>query len=203
MGDHGAVADVGETLVELLRDRMTDLVSDDQIVLASPVDEDLKSKVRLTLFLFEIEGNTPHSTAERPRSTNGTPMRTPLRLDLKYLLTALPVGGNGSTTPTAKSMNEHEVLGRAMQVLRDNGIVTGPDLRGSLKTDDERLHVSMLPNTADSVMNLWNTFQDEPYHPSVAYLVTPVEIESHQEVPANRVEQFQIEEHVRRGGEDG
>jgi len=202
MGDHGAVADVGETLVELLRDRMTGLLSDDQIVLASPADEDLKSKVRLTLFLFDVEGSTPAGSFERPPPTDGTPRREPLRLELKYLLTALPVGGNGSTTVTAKSLNEHTVLGRAMQVLRDNAVVGGPDLRGSLADDDERLHVSLLPETTDAVTNVWNTFREEPYHPSVSYLVTPVEIESRREAPADRVEHFRVEERVHVGRDD-
>jgi hypothetical protein len=201
MGDHGAIADVGETLVELLRDRMT-LVSDDQIALASPVDTDLKSKVRLTLYLFDIDGSLPQSNRGRQPSTNGTAPRDSLRLELTYLLTALPVESNGSTTPTDKSKNEHTVLGRAMQVLADNAIVDGPDLYGSLATDDEALHVSILPETTDTVVNLWNTFQDEPYHPSVSYLVTPVDIESREDVSTARVEQFRVEEHVRTGGDD-
>lgn len=202
MGDHGAIADVGETLVELLRDRMTGPVSDDQIALASPADEDLKNKIRLTLFLFDIEGTSPRPAPERQTNSDGTSASGPLRLELKYLLTALPVGGNGSRTATAKSRDEHRVLGRAMQVFRDNAIVDGPDLRGSLAADEERLHVSMLPETTDTVLNLWNTFQEEPYHPSVSYLVTPVEIESRRGVPAERVEHVRIEEHVRTGGTD-
>lgn len=201
MGDHGAVADAGETLVKLLRDRIT-LVSDDQIVLASPVDEDLKNKVRLTVFLFDVDRSTPAATPEHSAPTDGISTREPVRLDLKYLLTALPVKGNGSTTTTDKSKNEHAVLGRAMQVLRDNAIVSGSDLQGSLAEGDEALQVSMLSETTDTIMNLWNTFREEPYHPSVTYLVTPVEIESRREMAVDRVEQFQVQEHVRTGGED-
>lgn len=196
MGNYGAIADAGETIVELLRDRMTDLVDDDQIVLASPVDEDLKKKARLTVYLFDVEGSTPEPHAGRPTTKDSVLKQMPLRLDLKYLLTAHPVTGDGGTTTSAKSMEEQRVLGRAMQVLGDNAIVDGSDLQGSLADGDETIHLSILPGVTDTVVNLWNTFNDEPYRPSVAYLVTPVAIESRREMPVERVEQMQIREHI-------
>lgn len=202
MGDHGAIADAGKTIVELLRDRMTGFVDDDQIVLASPVNEDLKNKVRLTVFLFDIQGNTHHANAEQPPPTDGMSRKSPLRLDLKYLLTAHPGTGNGGTSTSAKTMEDQRVLGRAMQILGDNAIVDGSDLRGSLATGNETLRISVLSETADTVVNVWNTFQGEPYRPSVSYLVTPVEIESRREEPVERVHQVNIEEHVPTGGFD-
>lgn len=201
MGDHGAVADAGDTLVKLLRDRMT-LLSDEQIVLASPVDKDLKNKVRLTVFLFDVERSTPSGATQQFDSPDGTPTGEPVQLDLKYLLTALPVQGNGSTTTTERSKNEHAVLGRAMQILHDNAIVDGSDLQGSLEAGDEALRVSMVSQTTDRIMNLWNTFREEPYHPSVTYLVTPVEIESRREMAVERVQQFQVTEHIPASDED-
>lgn len=199
MGDHGAIADAGRTLVALLRDRMTGLLTSDQVVLASPVDDDLDDDVRLTVFLFDVDGTTPPSGERRGRAT-GTD--DPLRVELKYLLTAHPGREDSTTKTTARTANEHTVLGRAMQVLDDNAIVEGPDLRGSLADDDERLQVSVLSETADTVVNLWTTFQDAPYRPSVSYLVTPVEIESRRESAGERVEEFRVEEHVRTGGGD-
>lgn len=199
MGDHGAIADAGETLVELLRDRMTETgpLSTNQIVLASPVDDALNNDVRLTVFLFDVGGSTPMDGAQR----NGGPNES-LRLDLKYLLTAHPGKENSSTSTTARTANEHTVLGRAMQVLQDNAIIEGPDLQGSLSTDEEHLEVSLLGESTDSVVNMWNTFGNEPYRPSVAYLVTPVEIESRRETPVERVERVRFEEYVPGGSDE-
>lgn len=202
MGDHEAISDVGETLVALLRDRMTDLVDVDQIALASPVDDDLKNKVRLTVFLYAIEGSSHHGPADRSMETHDPPRREPLRVDLRYLVTAHPTTGDGGTTTTGKTLEEQRVLGRAMQVLQDNAIVSGSDLRGSLAAGNERLQLSVLPETTDTVVNVWNTFQNEPFRPSVAYLVTPVAIESRREAPVERVEEFQVEEHLPTGGPD-
>lgn len=202
MGDHGAIADAGETVVELLRDRMADLVDDDQIVLASPVDDDLKNKVRLTVFLYAVEGSSHHGATESSRQLHEPPRREPLRADLRYLVTAHPTSGDGGTTTTGKTLEEQRVLGRAMQVLQDNAIVAESDLQGSLAAGNERLQLSVLPETTETVVNLWNTFQGEPFRPSVAYLVTPVAIESRREAPVERVEAFQVEEHAPTGGGD-
>lgn len=202
MGDHGAVADAGETIVELLRDRMTELVSADQIVLASPVDDDLKNKVRLTLFLYAVERSSHHGPAEQAVQSHDPPRHEPLRVDLKYLLTAHPITGDGGTTTTGETLEEQRVLGRAMQVLHDNPIISGSDLQGSLATGDERLQLSVLPESTDTAVNVWNTFQGEPFRPSVAYLVTPVAIESRREAPVERVEEFRVEEHIPTGDID-
>lgn len=202
MGDEGAIADVGKTLVELLRTRMDDSLTDDQIVLASPVDDDLKPKVRLTLFLFAVDRSAHHSNVEHRLPSDGPQTREPLSLDLKYLLTAHEGKGNGGTSTTVKSMDVHTVLGRAMQVFQDNAIVQGPDLYGSLATDDEPLQLSILPETTNTVVNLWNTFQGEPYRPSVTYLATPVDIESRHEEPVERVEHVRVDESIRTGDGD-
>lgn len=203
MGDHRAIADVGESLVSLLGDRMADLITDDQVVLASPVDDDLANTVRLTLYLFDVQRSTPKSTPSRQQPPGETPRRDSLSLDLSYLLTAHPGKENSSATVTSETKDEHTVLGRAMQVLHDNALVDGPDLKGSLSPGDDALQVTPLPETTDTVVNLWNTFQNEPYRPSVPYLVTPVEIESRREAPTDRVEQVRLDTHRPAGGRDG
>lgn len=191
------------TIVGLLRDRMVDLVDEDRIALASPVDDDLKGNVRLTVFLYDVGGAPGPTDGQQPAPSGGTRSEEPVRLELKYLLTAHPGGGNGSATSSAKTAEEQRVLGRAIQVLGDNAIVEEPDLRGSLAAGGETLRLSLLPESTDTVVNLWNTFQGEPYRPSVAYLATPVEIESRRETPIERVEEARFEGHVRIGESDG
>jgi hypothetical protein len=199
VGDHGAIADAGETIVDLLRDRMADLVNDDkQIVLASPVDDDLQQKVRLTVYLFDVD-RTGHSQSGERR---GSVADDALALDLKYLLTAHPGQRTSSTTTTTETLNEHKMLGRAMQVLHDNAIVRGPDLRGSLADGDEVLELSVLPETTDTVVNVWNTFEGEPYRPSVSYLATPVTIEPREPAGGERVTDATFKEYLRTGGDD-
>lgn len=95
----------------------------------------------------------------------------PLALDCRYLLTAYPSAGTGNET--TKRADQHRVLGRAMQVLRDGAVVHEGDLSGTLSTP---LRVSPVAESMDEILNIWGTFDERPYQPSVAYLVTPVEI---------------------------
>jgi hypothetical protein len=114
----------------------------------------------------------------------------PLRLDLRYLLTTYP--SKGGSDETANTKAQHMVLGRAMQVLQDESILTGSVLEGSFG-GDESLYVSILPRTREEIVDIWSTFTDEPYQPSVAYLVTPVVVESTRQKPFERVLEFEAD----------
>lgn len=194
MGDYGSIADVGQTLVDLLEDRMEGLIGRDDVALASPESQgEGGNNWRLTLYLYDISENEHQRNADRqdPEPSEPAVSGSPLVLDLQYLLTAHP--SKGGTAGTNKTKEQHRVLGRAMQVFRDNAIVRGPDLKGSL-ADEENLHLSIEQESLDAVMDIWNTFPDQPYQPSVAYLVTPVTIESREETPVQRILERDMEQ---------
>lgn len=93
-----------------------------------------------------------------------------------------------------RTEEQHRVLGRAMQVIHDNSIIRGSDLKGSL-ADQPDLQVSISPQDMDEVMSIWSTFDETPFQPSVAYLVTPVLIESTEEEEVSRVVERRLEEY--------
>ena len=194
MPTYAAIADVGDTLVSLLRDRMGDLITDSDIALASPEQVEPGDDFRLTLYLYDVTENGELSNEPRPAADPTTQEGPPLVLDLYYLLTAHPSKG-GNDKRTTKTMEQHSVLGRAMQVLHDDAIVSGSDLKGSLSGGD-RIHLSIDSASSDRVVNVWNTFQDTPYRPSVSYVATPVLIESTREEPIQRVIESDIEEYA-------
>lgn len=193
MGDSGAIADVGVTLVELLEDSI-DRLSRGDVALASPgLHGESGNDWRLTLYLYDVSENTHLSAGERPEGdpTEATTPERPIFLDLQYLLTAHPA--TGGTDGTQKTEEQHELLGRAIQVFRDNAILQGSELRGSLAGEDE-IRISIDQESLDAVVNIWNTFSDVSYRPSVAYLVSPVAVESERERPVQRVVQRDLEE---------
>lgn len=200
MASDSAIADVGQTLLAALRDRMSDLVDRDEIALASPSTLGNGNEARLTLFLYRITENADLKNARRheiePSSPEGPPRfrPPPLALDLYYLLTAHP--STGGSDETERSSEQHLVLGRAMQVLHDNAILRGSDLRGSLTDDaeedepEEEVRISVTPTdppAMDNLVSLWGTFPDQPFQPSLSYLVSPVRIDSEREIPTGRV----------------
>lgn len=200
MASDSAITDVGLTLIEVLRDRMGDLVDPDEIALASPGTIGNGNEARLTLFLYRITENADLKNARRqaidPTTAGDPPFHrpSPLALDLYYLLTAHPATGGGDETE--RSGQQHLVLGRAMQVLHDNAILRGSELKDSLAYDpeegrpEEEVRITVEPTDSpamDDLVNLWGTFPDQPFQPSLSYLVSPVRIDSKREIPIGRV----------------
>jgi hypothetical protein len=177
MADFGVIAAVSETLQTVLTNALSTLAPQpDQ----APVAElhDLQgtistSPARLTIFLFEAVEDP--SARNRPRVRGMAPpdltlQKPPMALLLRYLLT--PWGGNRVT--------EHQILGRAMQVLYDGAILSGPDLKGSLAGTDDALKVTLAPLSLEERTRVWHAVQ-KPYRLSVSYEVRVVNLDTEQQ----------------------
>jgi hypothetical protein len=184
MSNFGAIADVGETLIELLRNNMEDLVDRESIVLVSPAEIDSKDNVRLSLFLYQILENI-HLKNQEMQITDPKKLTYPsLALELYYMLTSHV--SSGEHDKTEKMLEEHRVLGRAIQVLYDHSILRGSILKGNLGREEE-LHITIAPLSLDEMTKIWSTFQNKPFRTSVCYLVTPVRIDSSRSMSIQRV----------------
>jgi hypothetical protein len=180
-----AIANVGETLVELLRENMQDLIPADSIALVSPGEIEGKDNIRLSLFLYHVEENIHLKNQEMEKIGSSVLKAPPLAVDLYYMLTSYP--SPGIQDRTERTEDEHSILGRAVQVLHDNPFLTGSVLKGSLSASDTVLHVMITPLSLDDMTKIWSTFKDKSFRPSVCYLVTPVKIESSREKKIRRV----------------
>lgn len=196
MAAHTAIGDVGETLVELLRDRTGDGVDDADIVLGSPGESGPGGDARLTVYLYDVRQNEHLSNDRaRPEST-GRPAGAALVLDLHYLLTAHPKAGRSSATRTRRNRDQHEVLGRAMQILADNGVVREPDVEG-----ERALTVTFASTDREELLDVWGTFAEVPYQPSVPLVVSPVVIDSERDDDSPRVLEAEFSQYSYEGGE--
>jgi hypothetical protein len=170
-----AIRDVGETLVDLLRDSLGGIfAAPEQIVLLSPVEAKIGG-VRLTLFLYSVAPAAElRNELEIPGLLNGDEAVSE-PLDLYYLLTAFaPPEGDD---PTERTLDSHLLLGAAMRVFFDNGTLTGSVLRGELPRDEE-LRLTLQPMTVEDLTRIWSVFPESVLHASASYLVTPVRLRS-------------------------
>lgn len=190
MADHTAIAEVGRSFVDLLRDRMRsppragdpdpEIKNDSDVQLGSP---DRIDGARLSVFLYRVEEN-PHTTNDRREHLTPQADRpAPLELDLYYLVTAYPVEGDDETV---RSEDQHTVLGRVMQIVRDEGALRDTFLEGSLAGGPE-LPIAPAALPIEDVTNVWSTFDSVTYQPSVSYVIGPVAIDSLRETASNRV----------------
>lgn len=193
MADYTAIAEVGETLIDLLRDNLDSGIRD-SIVIISPGEIETGDNIRLSLFLYQIIENTHLKNQEMQTTDPFDPTRLkypPLNLDLYYMLTSHP--SNEIKDKTERTKEEHSLLGRSIQILNDNSILKGSALRGSLAEHDDELHLTMVPISHGDITNIWNTFLDKPFRPSVCYQVTPVTVESTRKIESERVTERKLE----------
>ena len=178
------IADVSETLITLLRNNMGGLVQDPQkeIVLLSP-GELQEKKVRLTLFLYSMVENSFLKNDRRPIEDPGKTRFVPLSLDLHYILSTYTPNVN-IPDPALEAM---KVLGKAMQIFYDNGIISGSVLQGDLPKNNAKLRITLHPISIEDLTRIWSVFPNIAYCSSVGYLVTPARIESERIFKAKRV----------------
>lgn len=179
IGGYTVIADVGASLLKLLRDQLSPdpVPRPDLIGMASPVD---KGDFVLSLYLCSIRENGEARRNEM-QPVGGVLRYPPLAVDLHYLLTA-----HSTADLHTRTLDEHRVLGRVMQVLYDNSVLRSPYLEGTLSENNEELRVTAESLSTDQLTQLWQ-FGDNPYKLSLAYRVGPVLLESNRVKPGPRV----------------
>lgn len=178
MTGSSAIKFVGETLITLLHRKLGKPA--DSIVLGSPGE--INSEALLSLYLYQIVKNSDLNNQGMQKKGNNRLNYPPLVLDLYYMLTSHPAENSTDSTYEA-----HLLLGRAMQVFYDNGILSGSELNENLANEGDELRITLNPTSLDDVTKIWNTFQGRPLKPSVCYIVTPVKIDSEREEETKRV----------------
>ena len=170
MPDFGVIADVSETLRNVLNDALSTLAPP-----AGAELHDLRGNIpdmpaRLTIFLYDVQEDP--SARNRPRVRGIMPpddlsvRKPPMALVLRYLL-----------TPWSDSrVTDHIILGRAMQVLYDDAVLNGTQLAGGLALTDEALKVTLAPLSLDERSRVWFAIQ-KPYRLSIAYEVRVVNLD--------------------------
>lgn len=179
------IADTGASLVKLLRENMVPepVGQPESIGLASPDD---KGDLQLSLFLYSVREHGEARSNQMIGVGTGALQYPPMALELSYLLTA-----HSSAELQNRALDEHRILGKAVQVLHDNSVLRGGYLQGTLAENNEELRIAPDKLSMDSLRNIWN-FSDIPYKLSVGYSVGPVMIDSTRIKPTKRVLEREI-----------
>jgi hypothetical protein len=134
---------------------------------------------RLTMFLYDIREDPSMRNRPKVREPDGNGFQVrkpPMALCLHYLLTAW--GGSRIT--------EERMLGRVLQALYDQPILSGAMLTGSLAGLDEPIHITLVPLTLEEKARVWWSIQ-KPYRLSLNYEVRVANLESETLIEAQAV----------------
>ena len=192
MSSYEVINAVGETLRELLwsaiknDSTIVNVISPESQITFEPPFKLLKDTVPdknyLSIYLYRIgENENMKNRPLEPKDTNLLKY-PPLSLNLFYLISPL----------TNSAENDHNLLGKTMQIFYDNAHVKGSMLQGVLANTTEKLRLILNPISMEDITKLWTSFA-RPYHLSVSYEVKVIYIDSERETEAERVRRKQIE----------
>lgn len=177
MSEYTVIDDITNTILHLIKTNTGGLLPQDRITAASPADISDDTSPLLSLFLYQVNENPHLKNLDLQETTTGAKRYPPLSLNLYYLLTAY----------ASSRETEHQILGRAMQILYDTAVIRGSLLQGSLARTFEEVVVVMHPIPLEDVNKLWSMFGSKPYRLSITYRVSTALIDSTRAQPGDRV----------------
>ena len=171
MGNYTVIADVGQALVKLLRERLCPEVirSPDNIGLCAPSD---RGDMVLGLHLYDIREKR-ELRANRMRSEGVDQQRWPsLYLSLSYMVTAY-----SKAEIKFRAVNNQEILGKVIEVFQDESVLSTDRLMPENQGSGLDLHVEMVNPNMEEQRKIWNV-SEQAYQTSLFYEISPVELES-------------------------
>ncbi len=184
MGKYTIIADVSQKIADLLSEGMVpDLIADKNgIGLCGP---DEKGDFSVGIYLYNIEENNDFKRSGMVNISYGEQKFPPVVLSLYYMITAY-----SASDIKFRAIQEQRILGRVMQILYDNSIISGEGFGNEVMGADIR--IELLDLSTEEKMKLWND-TTKPYKTSICYRVTPVELESTKGRRISRVTEFTVE----------
>lgn len=189
MADFNVISDASKTLQKVLAAALHSLsppvdvqVNDLFVTIGVPPPTPL-----LTITLYEvIEDPSARNRPTRRKIDRVTgkviSTRAPAAMLLRYILA--PWSGKVDT--------DHVILGRAIQTLYDNAIISGADLVGTLFTAQEALKVTMVPMSIEDRTHVWRSIESK-YRLSANYEVRVVNIDSEKQIVTPAVVQRRMD----------
>jgi hypothetical protein len=168
--DFSVIADVSKTLEGVLTAAFANLGPQPPIAEIHDLSGQISTQpARLTLFLFEVAEDA--GLRNRPPVQTAFPsmlaiQKPPMPLVLRYLAT--PWSGDRDT--------DQRIIGRTLQTLYDDAIISGPSLTGGLANTSQALKVKLVALELEDRARVWHAIQ-RPYRISLVYEVRFVNLD--------------------------
>ncbi|MEZ4401451.1 MAG: DUF4255 domain-containing protein [Kofleriaceae bacterium] len=179
MADSGAIRDIGETLVDLVRGATAGVVDPANVRVVAPRDLenfDGGAELAITVFLYRVGIVSEMRNGTFRTLPDGSQRRPPLPLELGFMV-----------TPWAKDASQANYLaGVIVRTLYDAANLSSAQLRGAgwNPQDSAQIVLESLP-IADH-FRVWDSAR-VPYRTSLAYAVRVIGIDSTERFHAPRV----------------
>lgn len=180
MASYAIIADIGNAIVQLLRDHLVPgiIINTESIGLCTPND---RGDIVLGINLYDIKENQDIVLTDM--SPKGiSQLKYPSTFyNLYYMITAY-----SASDIKFRAAEDQKILGKVLQVLRDHPTFTADQLGSELTNSRFAPKIELLQLESEEKIKLWNV-PDMPYRLSLFYRVYPVEIESTRVKEVSRV----------------
>lgn len=187
MASYTIIADIGNAIVQLLREHLVPniIVNTEHIGLCTPSD---RGDIILGVNLYDIRENKDIVVTDMlPKGEKQ--LRYPSTFyDLYYMITAY-----STSDIKFRAAEDQKILGKVLQVLKDHSIFTVEQLGSQLTNSQYVPKIELLHLEQDEKMKLWNV-PNMPYRLSLFYKVYPVEIESLRVKEVTRVVEVTVQD---------
>lgn len=182
MAKYTIISDVGKGLLALLRDKLVPDPVDksESIGICDPKD---RGDYIVGIHPYDIREDTSGKNTEAVTLPDGSTQDPPAMLELYYVISV-----NSKADIGDRALDEAKIIGKIIQVLKDNSIIPTIYMPSNMGTAVEKVPISMLPLSMEEKVKVWTMF-GESYKLSAFYVVGPVAIDSEKIAkPKRRVE---------------
>lgn len=180
------IREVGEILKQTLMARITELPDDSYYTFDSPAEIDMGTRLILSIFLYQIQGNDYLKNGYRePTGVSNQYRDPPVVLDLYYLFT--PFADNRET--------EWMILESIAQIFGHKGVIAAGGSTVLVASGNEEIRIAPGGLSFQEATEMWSSFPSQPLKLSMSYLVSPVRIPVEETVVIPRVEQVSVGVH--------
>lgn len=174
MTDYTAIFEAGDSLAEMFRGEMTPepIAKAEQIGLCEPQSPE---DFQLTVWIYNIEEvkDTGMRAGYIPDAENPNLERySPTQVKLFALVSA-----HSKAAAAQRCADEYRIIGRAVQLVRDNPFIPKKYLRGTLREQSEPVLLEITKLGTEEISRIWNNSQ-KTIKPSVGITLSQIFIQS-------------------------
>jgi len=182
MADYKIISETSKVILEMFQNKLCENnhpVMPENVKFITPSDTSVDYHVGL--YLYDIRELVGYQRTA-PIIDGTTRTYPPRILELYFMLFINPKAQNKIEADT-----EHDIFGRALQIIYDAGILKLPKSTDSLTPEDEvEFSVSFVNQTFDDKVKIWSAFQS-PYRMTACFMVAPVLLPSRRVDTISRV----------------
>jgi len=171
MAKYTIISDIGKGMIELLRDKLVPDVLDksESIGICDPKE---RGEFIVGIHPYDIKEDANGKSENKKNLPDGSVQDAPAMIELYYVISV-----NSKAGLDSKALDEAKIIGKIIQVIKDNPTIPKRYLPNNTESDIENVPISMLPLNMEEKVKIWTMF-GEPYKLSVFYIVGPVAIDS-------------------------